>query len=117
MSGDRDENGRAARGDARSQGAGGVQMQGAWRDAIGLLMDDLVRRDAAERTRRAYGVDLEQFAQWCATQGLAPREVGAKAVRRYGAHLTARGTAASTSARKLAALRALFSSQREHGAI
>jgi site-specific recombinase XerD len=117
MSGDRDDNGRPARADARSQGAGGVQMQAAWRDAIGLLMDDLVRRDAAERTRRAYGVDLEQFAQWCATQGLAPREVGPKAVRRYVAHLTERGAAESMSAHKLSALRSLFSSQREHGAI
>jgi integrase/recombinase XerC/integrase/recombinase XerD len=80
-------------------------------------MDDLVRRDAAERTRRAYGVDLEQFAQWAAAQGLSPRQVGPKPVRRYIAHLTERGAAASTSARKLAALRALFSSQREHGAI
>jgi site-specific recombinase XerD len=108
MTGDTDESGRSA---------DDVRMQAAWRDAIGLLMDDLVRRDAAERTRRAYGVDLEQFAQWAATQGLEPRQVGAKAVRRYVAHLSERGAAASTSARKLAAMRALFSSQREHGAI
>jgi site-specific recombinase XerD len=108
MTGDRDESGRSA---------DDVRMQAAWRGAIGLLMDDLVRRDAAERTRRAYGVDLEQFAQWSARQGLGPAQVGAKAVRRYIAHLSERGAAASTSARKLAALRALFSSQREHGAI
>ncbi len=88
-----------------------------WRAAIVLLMDDLVRRDAAERTRRAYGVDLEQFAQWCGERGFGPREVDPKAVRRYIAHLSERGAAPSTSARKLAALRALFSSQREHGAI
>ncbi len=108
MTGDRDESGRSA---------DDVRMQAAWRGAIGLLMDDLVRRDAAERTRRAYGVDLEQFAQWSARQGLEPGRVGAKAVRRYIAHLSERGAAPSTSARKLAALRALFSSQREHGAI
>jgi site-specific recombinase XerD len=115
MSGDRDESGRPAMGGQRA--AGDARMQAAWRSAIGLLMDDLVRRDAAERTRRAYGVDLEQFAQWAAEQGLAPPQIGPKAVRRYVAHLTERGAAASTSARKLAALRALFSSQREHGAI
>src|SRR6185437_16675405 len=114
MSGDRDESGRPAMGGGRA--GGGARMQAAWRGAIGLLMYDLVRRDAAERTRRAYGVDLEQFAQWAAAQGLAPPEVGPRAVRRYVAHLTERGAAASTSARKLAALRALFSSQREHGA-
>jgi integrase/recombinase XerC/integrase/recombinase XerD len=38
-------------------------------------------------------------------------------VRRFVAHLSEEKLAPSTSARKLAALRALFSSQREHGAI
>jgi integrase/recombinase XerC/integrase/recombinase XerD len=88
-----------------------------WRKAIGLLMEDLASRDAAERTRRAYGADLEQFAQWAGSQGLGPRELGPKAVRRYVAHLSEHGAAPSTSARKLAALRALFASQREHGRI
>jgi site-specific recombinase XerD len=88
-----------------------------WREAIGLLMEDLTRRDAAERTRRAYRVDLEQFAQWAGAQGLALRELGPKGVRRYIAHLSEDGAAPSTSARKLAAIRALFASQREHGAI
>jgi integrase/recombinase XerC/integrase/recombinase XerD len=115
MSGDRDESAMPAGG--RSRSGADARLQRAWREAIGLLMDDLVRRDAAERTRRAYGVDLEQFAQWAGSQGLSPKQVGPKPVRRYIAHLTERGAAASTSARKLAALRALFSSQREHGAI
>jgi site-specific recombinase XerD len=100
--------------------AGDVQearLRERWRAAIGLLMEDLLRRDAAERTRRAYGVDLEQFAQWCGERGAGPQEIDPKAVRRYIAHLSERGAAPSTSARKLAALRALFSSQREHGAI
>jgi site-specific recombinase XerD len=114
MSGNEDASGQPAGGRSMS---GGPSLQAAWREAIGLLMDDLVRRDAAERTRRAYGVDLEQFAQWAAARGLSPTQVGPKPVRRYIAHLTERGAAASTSARKLAALRALFSSQREHGAI
>jgi site-specific recombinase XerD len=98
-------------------GGSDPRLQELWRSAIGLLMDDLARRDAAERTRRAYSVDLEQFARWANAQGHGPREVGPKAVRRYIAHLSERGAAPSTSARKLAALRALFSSQREHGEI
>ncbi|HEX4187351.1 MAG TPA: tyrosine recombinase [Solirubrobacteraceae bacterium] len=88
-----------------------------WRGAIGLLQEDLRRRDAAPRTLRAYGVDLEQFAEWAAARGLGPEEVDSKAVRRFVAHLSERQMAPSTSARKLAALRALFASQREHGAI
>jgi integrase/recombinase XerC/integrase/recombinase XerD len=43
--------------------------------------------------------------------------VTAKAVRRYIAHLSEQKLAPATSARKLAALRALFASQREHGHI
>jgi integrase/recombinase XerC/integrase/recombinase XerD len=87
----------------------------AWREAIGLLERDLTRRDAAVRTKRAYATDLAQFARWAAVRDLQPGDVGPRDVRRYIAALSQRGTAPSTSARKLAALRALFSSMREHG--
>jgi site-specific recombinase XerD len=89
----------------------------AWNDALRLLQDDLLRRDAAARTRRAYGVDLAQFARWASARGLAPGTVGPRDVRRYVALLSAGDAAASTTARKLSALRAFFSSQREHGLI
>ena len=89
----------------------------AWNDALALLEEDLLRRDAAARTRRAYGVDLAQFAHWADARGLLPENVGPRDVRRYIALLSEQKAAASTSARKLAALRALFSSQREHGLI
>jgi site-specific recombinase XerD len=108
---------------ATGQAAAEAQrLQAAWREAIELLRDDLRRRDAAERTRRAYAVDLEQFASWAVAQGLTPQQVAPKAVRRYVAHLSSRSeggrrAAPRTSARKLAALRALFASQREHGRI
>jgi site-specific recombinase XerD len=88
-----------------------------WSAAIELLQEDLRRRDAGARTRRAYAVDVEQFALWAAARGLGPREVDSKAVRRYIAHLSEQNRAPATSARKLAALRALFASQREHGQI
>jgi site-specific recombinase XerD len=93
-----------------------------WARAISLLDQDLRRRDAAERTRRAYATDLAQFATWGIERGLSPQEVDPKAVRRYIARLSERSgkgppAAPSTSARKLAALRALFASQREHGCI
>jgi site-specific recombinase XerD len=92
-------------------------MRPRWSAAISLLDEDLVRRDAAPRTRRAYGVDLKQFASWASAQGEDPPDIGPKAVRRYIAHLSEQGAAATTTARKLAALRALFASQREHGAL
>jgi site-specific recombinase XerD len=100
-----------------------TQLPAAWGAAIALLDEDLRRRDAATRTRRAYALDVGQFARWSAARGVSPEEVDPKAVRRYIAHLSERSdvghdrAAPSTSARKLAALRALFSSQREHGRI
>ncbi len=89
----------------------------AWEHAQALLDDDLLRRDAAQRTRRAYAVDVGQLARWASARGLSPQELDAKAVRRYVAGLSEAGAAPSSSARKLAALRALFASQREHGLI
>jgi integrase/recombinase XerC/integrase/recombinase XerD len=89
----------------------------AWKAAIELLLEDMARRDAAPRTVRAYRADLEQFAAWADARGLSPGDVGPKDVRAYVAALSERELAPSTSARKLAALRALFNSQREHGKV
>ncbi len=86
-----------------------------WTSALALLQEDLRRRDAAARTRRAYAVDLEQFACWAQARGRTPAEVDARDVRRYVARLSEGGAAPASTARKLAAVRGLFSSQREHG--
>jgi site-specific recombinase XerD len=92
-----------------------AQLEPAWRSALDLLEADLRLRDAAEKTRRAYRIDVEQFARWAAARGMAPLEVDAKTVRRYIARLSQEHAAPATSARKLAALRTFFRSQREHG--
>ncbi len=92
-------------------------MESAWKAALELLEEDLGRRDAAARTRRAYALDVGQFARWAVTRRLLPELVGVKDVRRYIALLSGANAAPSTTARKLAALRALFASQREHGRI
>jgi site-specific recombinase XerD len=86
-----------------------------WQAALELLESDLRTRDAAVKTLRAYRVDVCQFARWATARGLTPQTVTVKAVRRYIASLSERHAAPATSARKLAALRALFASQREHG--
>ena len=53
-----------------------------------MLFDaDLRRRGMAEKTRRAYGVDLGQFALWGTSQGLDPAEMTPRALRRYAAAL------------------------------
>jgi site-specific recombinase XerD len=87
----------------------------AWAEALSLLDGDLLRRDSAPKTRHAYAVDLGQFARWSAELDLSPAQIGPKLVRRYVAHLSQSGAAPTTTARKLAAVRALFRSQREHG--
>ena len=69
---------------------------------------DLRARGAAERTRRAYGVDLGGFVEWATPQGLDPADVRYRDVRRYAAGLSSAGAAAATVARKLAAIRGLY---------
>jgi site-specific recombinase XerD len=88
-----------------------------WREALTLFDSDLRRRGMAEKTRRAYGIDLGQFALWCTTQGLDPVAVGPKDLRRYAAVLSGRDAVAATIARKLASLRAFYRTLREHGQV
>ncbi|HXC45707.1 MAG TPA: tyrosine recombinase [Solirubrobacteraceae bacterium] len=92
-------------------------LSSSWLQALALLDEDLRRTNAAPRTRRAYAVDTLQFACWIDSQAIAPAAVAARDVRRYLAVLTERELSATTTARKLAGIRALFRSLREHGHI
>ena len=91
------------------------QPSAAWREALALFDADLRRRGMAEKTRRAYGVDLGQFALWCTAQGLEPPTVDPRDLRRYAACCPDATHVAATVARKLAALRAFYRTLREHG--
>jgi integrase/recombinase XerC/integrase/recombinase XerD len=86
-----------------------------WRAALALFDADLRRRGMAEKTRRAYGIDLGQFAWWCSAQGIDPAAVATRDLRRYAAALSGRDAVAATIARKLAALRGFYRTLREHG--
>jgi site-specific recombinase XerD len=88
-----------------------------WLQAVVQLDDDLRRTSSAARTRRAYEIDTLQFAAWADARHLTPSGVAPRDIRRYVAHLSERKLSPSTTARKLAAIRALFRSQREHGEI
>ncbi|HEX6687385.1 MAG TPA: tyrosine recombinase XerC [Solirubrobacterales bacterium] len=79
-----------------------------WDEALIAFDRDLRARSLAERTRKAYAVDLGQFVEWAKERGLEPAEVRHRDVRRYGAGLSSGGAAAATVARKLAAIRSLF---------
>jgi site-specific recombinase XerD len=77
-----------------------------WKEALTAYDRDLRGRGAADRTRRAYGVDLGQFVEWAGERG--PGEIRHRDVRRYAAGLSREGAAPATVARKLAAIRGLF---------
>jgi site-specific recombinase XerD len=62
----------------------------------------------AERTRREYGMDLQQLADWAGRQDLAPRDLDHRLLRRYAGVIAQRGAAKSTVARKLAAIRTFY---------
>jgi integrase/recombinase XerC/integrase/recombinase XerD len=79
-----------------------------WEEAMAGFDRDLRGRAAAERTRRAYGVDLGQLAEWAGGRGLQPADLRHRDVRNYAASLSREGAAAATVARKLAAVRGLY---------
>jgi site-specific recombinase XerD len=79
-----------------------------WDEALAAFDRDLRARSMAERTRKAYAVDLGQFVAWAKEGRLEPGEVRHRDVRRFGAGLSSGGAAAATVARKLAAVRGLF---------
>ncbi|HEX2706424.1 MAG TPA: tyrosine recombinase XerC [Solirubrobacterales bacterium] len=79
-----------------------------WETALSEYDRDLRARGSAERTRRAYAVDLAAFVGWVGPQGLDPDDVRHRDVRRYAAGLSSAGAAPATVARKLAAIRGLY---------
>ncbi len=77
-----------------------------WGEALTAYDRDLRGRGAAERTRKAYGVDLGQFVEWAGER--EPGDIRHRDVRRFAAGLSSDGAAPATVARKLAAVRGLF---------
>src|SRR5881392_244222 len=77
--------------------------QGTWAADLAGFDSGLRARGMAEKTRRAYGVDVAQLAEWAGAQGLDPRML-----RRYAGVLSERGASKTTVARKLAAIRTFF---------
>ena len=95
--------------------AGAQDLSEGWASALSRFDADLRTRGAAERTRQAYGADLEAFARWATRLGLEPAQVGYPVLRRYAAAQSEKGAAPATLARRLASLRAFFRTLVEHG--
>ncbi|MGB0120224.1 MAG: tyrosine recombinase [Solirubrobacterales bacterium] len=84
-------------------------LEPAWSTAIGLYERDLVATASSPKTIAAYRRDLIEVAGYAGSAGLSPEAVGHRDLRRYAASLSSRGLAPSTIARKLAAIRGLYS--------
>jgi site-specific recombinase XerD len=83
----------------------------AWEAALDALVRDLRGRACAERTIRAYRIDCCELAEWAGERGIDPRELDQRQLRRFIAELATRERAATTIARKLAAIRAMLAVQ------
>jgi site-specific recombinase XerD len=79
-----------------------------WETAMAGYDRDLRTRGSAERTRRAYAVDLAAFSSWATALHLAPGDLRHRDLRRYAASLSSAGKASTTVARHLAAIRGLY---------
>ena len=91
--------------------------EGTWREALSLFDAALRTRGAADKTRRAYGVDLGQLAEWASGHGLAPADLGPRELRRFAGVLSERGASKTTVARKLAAVRSFYARLLERGEV
>jgi site-specific recombinase XerD len=82
--------------------------EATWGKALAAFDGDLRARGMSDKTRRAYGVDLGQLAEWAAAQELGPAELGSRQLRLFAGVLSERGARKSTVARKLAAIRTFY---------
>jgi site-specific recombinase XerD len=89
--------------------------EASWSSALRRFDEGMRARGLAEKTRRAYGVDLGQLADWAAAACLEPGEVSARELRRFAGVLSERGAGKSTVARKLAAVRTFYGMLVERG--
>jgi site-specific recombinase XerD len=94
-----------------------------WREQLRAFDRSLQTRGMAEKTRRAYGLDVGELAVWADGAGLSPPDVRHRVLRRYAAHLAAarreggRALSHQTVARKLAAIRSFYGHMVERGAL
>ena len=68
-----------------------------------------------EKTRRAYGVDLSQLADWAAGRDLGPLALTHRELRHFAGVVSERGAVKATVARKLAAIRTFYRQLVERG--
>jgi integrase/recombinase XerC len=89
--------------------------EASWAATLAGFDEWLRARGMGEKTRRAYGGDLAQLGEWAAGRELHPKDVSHGDLRRFAAVLSEHGSAKSTVARKLAAIRTFYRHLVERG--
>jgi site-specific recombinase XerD len=90
-------------------------VEASWQAALARFDDWQLARGMAEKTRRAYSVDLAQLAEWAAGRDLHPHDLGHRELRHFAGVISERGAMKSTVARKLAAIRTFYRHLVERG--
>ena len=90
-------------------------VEASWQDALARFDDWQLARGMGEKTRRAYGVDLAQLAQWASARELDPHVLTHRELRHFAGVVSERGAMKSTVARKLAAIRTFYRHLVERG--
>jgi site-specific recombinase XerD len=89
--------------------------EASWQAALARFDDWQLARGMGEKTRRAYGVDLGQLAEWASGRELEPRALTHRELRHFAGVVSERGAMKSTVARKLAAIRTFYRQLVERG--
>ncbi len=89
--------------------------EASWQEALARFDDWQRARGMGEKTRRAYGVDVAQLADWAAGRDLAPHDLSHRELRHFAGVVSERGAMKSTIARKLAAIRTFYRHLVERG--
>jgi integrase/recombinase XerC/integrase/recombinase XerD len=85
-----------------------LPLEATWAGALRAFDGALRAQGMREKTRRAYGADLQQLAHWSAGHEHGPSELTPRELRRYAGVLSERGASRATIARKLAAIRSFY---------
>jgi integrase/recombinase XerC/integrase/recombinase XerD len=89
--------------------------EASWHSRLTTFDSHLRARGMAEKTRRAYGTDMEQLAEWAARNGLGPDDTDQRMLRRFAGVLSERGLSKTSVARKIASFRAFYRHLVERG--
>src|SRR3954468_11999238 len=82
--------------------------EATWGIHLATFDAHLKARGMAEKTRKAYGTDAGQLAEWASAQQLTPFELTPRLLRRYAGVISERGLTKSSVARKIASTRAFY---------